>query len=110
MAAGRATDGMDITDITDGEWPARQPGMSNHPGMPPPGSVPGRRLQRGLESAGASCRLEVWPDQMHVFQALSRIVPEADRALDVAASFIDEQLEVQRRRAALTVVPDAKEA
>lgn len=67
-------------------------------------------LARGLESAGASCRLEVWPDQMHVFQALSRVVPEAEQALDVAAEFIDEQLEVQRRRAALTLVPPAKEA
>ncbi|MEV5000189.1 alpha/beta hydrolase [Nocardioides sp. LML1-1-1.1] len=64
-------------------------------------------LARGLESAGASVRLEVWPDQMHVFQALSRIVPEADRALDVAAEFVDEQLEVQRRRSALTLVKEA---
>lgn len=64
-------------------------------------------LARGLESAGASVRLEVWPDQMHVFQALSRIVPEADRALDVAAGFVDEQLEVQRRRSALTLVKEA---
>lgn len=67
-------------------------------------------LARGLESAGASCRLEVWPDQMHVFQALSRIVPEADRALDRAAEFIHEQLEVQQRRAALALVPTADEA
>jgi acetyl esterase/lipase len=67
-------------------------------------------LARGLESAGASCRLEVWPDQMHVFQALPRVVPEADRALDTAAEFIDDQLEVQRRRSALTLVPTAQEA
>lgn len=67
-------------------------------------------LARGLESAGASCRLEVWPDQMHVFQALSRIVPEADRALDRAAEFIHEQLEVQQRRAALALDPTADEA
>ena len=67
-------------------------------------------LARSLESAGASCRLEVWPDQMHVFQALSRVVPEADRALDGAAEFIDEQLEVQRRRSELTLVHPAKEA
>lgn len=64
-------------------------------------------LARGLESAGASVRLEVWPDQMHVFQALSRIVPEADQALDVAAEFLEEQLEVQRRRSALTLVKEA---
>lgn len=64
-------------------------------------------LARGLESAGARCRLEIWPDQMHVFQALSRVVPEADRALDVAAEFVDQQLEVQRRRSALTLVKEA---
>jgi acetyl esterase/lipase len=67
-------------------------------------------LARGLESAGASCRLEVWPGQMHVFQALPRVVPEADRALDTAAEFIDDQLEIQRRRSALTLVPTAQEA
>ncbi|TQK68894.1 alpha/beta hydrolase [Nocardioides sp. SLBN-35] len=67
-------------------------------------------LARGLSSSGAECRLEVWPDQMHVFQALPRVVPEADRALDVAADFVDEQLEVQRRRSALTLVHPVKEA
>lgn len=64
-------------------------------------------LARGLESAGASVRLEVWPDQMHVFQALARVVPEAGQALDVAAAFVDQQLEVQRRRSALTLVKEA---
>ncbi|WP_418060842.1 alpha/beta hydrolase [Pimelobacter simplex] len=62
-------------------------------------------LARGLTTAGADCRLEVWPDQMHVFQALPRVVPEAEQALDAAAAFVDEQLEVQRRRGALTLVP-----
>ncbi len=67
-------------------------------------------LARGLESAGASCRLEVWPDQMHVFQALPRVVPEADRALDRAAEFIEDQLEVLRRRSELALVETAQEA
>ncbi|MDQ6526956.1 alpha/beta hydrolase [Nocardioides sp. LHD-245] len=67
-------------------------------------------LARGLSSSGAECRLEIWPDQMHVFQALPRIVPEADHALDAAAAFVDDQLEVQRRRGALTLVRPAKEA
>ncbi|WP_261775754.1 alpha/beta hydrolase [Rhodococcus sp. BP-241] len=35
--------------------------------------------------AGGTCTLEIWPDQMHVFQALPRISPEADRALARAA-------------------------
>ena len=53
-------------------------------------------LARRLVAVGAVCRLEVWPDQMHVFQALSRIVPEADQALERAAEFIADQLEILR--------------
>lgn len=64
-------------------------------------------LARGLAASGADCRLEVWPDQMHVFQALPRLVPEAERALDVAADFVDEQLEVLRRRSSLTLAQEA---
>lgn len=45
-------------------------------------------LARAIETAGASCRLEVWPDQMHVFQALPRLLPEAEVALGRAAAFI----------------------
>ncbi|MBM7415746.1 MULTISPECIES: alpha/beta hydrolase [Nocardiaceae] len=42
-------------------------------------------LQDLVVDAGGTCTLEIWPDQMHVFQALPRISPEADRALARAA-------------------------
>ncbi|WP_235579562.1 MULTISPECIES: alpha/beta hydrolase [unclassified Rhodococcus (in: high G+C Gram-positive bacteria)] len=41
-----------------------------------------------LVTAGGDCTLEVWPDQMHVFQALPRIAPEADRALRRVADLL----------------------
>lgn len=49
-------------------------------------------LTRALTSAGARCTLEIWPDQMHVFQALPRLVPEAAAAMVQIADFIDAQL------------------
>lgn len=64
-------------------------------------------LARCLDSAGSRCELEVWPGQMHVFQALPRLVPEADRALARAAAFVDAELEAQGRRSALTLVKEA---
>ncbi|WP_202033193.1 alpha/beta hydrolase [Nocardioides sp. WS12] len=64
-------------------------------------------LARCLESAGARCQLEVWPEQMHVFQALPRLVPEADRALKRAAAFVDAELEAQSRRGELKLVREA---
>lgn len=64
-------------------------------------------LARGLTSGGATCELEVWPDQMHVFQALPRVVPEASAALDRAAAFLGDQLKVQRRRGELALVREA---
>lgn len=41
-----------------------------------------------VTAAGGRCELEVWPDQMHVFQALPLIIPEAAGALRRAAAFI----------------------
>lgn len=64
-------------------------------------------LTRSLEAAGVSCALEIWPGQMHVFQALSRVVPEADRALGRAAGFVVEQLSIAERRSPLTLVRGA---
>lgn len=46
-----------------------------------------------LEASGTDVRLEVWPGQMHVFQAANRIVPEADKALRRASKFIVTALE-----------------
>jgi monoterpene epsilon-lactone hydrolase len=47
-----------------------------------------------LEAAGTDVRLEIWPGQMHVFQAANRVVPEADLALRRAARFIVSTLQV----------------
>lgn len=45
-------------------------------------------LYEMVTAAGGSCELEVWPEQMHVFQALPLIIPEAAGALRRAADFI----------------------
>ncbi|WP_084823833.1 alpha/beta hydrolase [Nocardia beijingensis] len=41
-----------------------------------------------VRRAGGSCELEIWPGQLHVFQALPMVVPEADQALARAADFL----------------------
>jgi monoterpene epsilon-lactone hydrolase len=64
-------------------------------------------LARAIDEAGGYCELEVWPGQMHVFQALPRLVPEADAALSRAAMFIDEHLEISARRASMSSVGEA---
>ncbi|GAB3476862.1 alpha/beta hydrolase [Amycolatopsis cihanbeyliensis] len=48
-------------------------------------------LARSLRAAGAHCELEIWPGQMHVFQALPLLIPEARPALATAAGFIRRQ-------------------
>jgi acetyl esterase/lipase len=45
-----------------------------------------------IRSAGGTCELEVWPDQVHVFQALPRLTPEARPAMRRIASFISQAL------------------
>lgn len=52
-------------------------------------------LHRALQASGTHCELEVWPGQMHVFQAMPRLIPEADRALRRAAGFALDALAVQ---------------
>lgn len=49
-------------------------------------------LHRLLSTTGTRCELEVWPDQMHVFQALPRLIPEARPALARAARFLKHEL------------------
>jgi epsilon-lactone hydrolase len=49
-------------------------------------------LADAIRVAGGSCELEVWPDQVHVFQALPRMTPEAPRAMRRIAAFIEESL------------------
>jgi epsilon-lactone hydrolase len=49
-----------------------------------------RRLAADLVKAGCVAELEVWPDQVHVFQALPRLTPEAIPAMHRAARFLTE--------------------
>ncbi|QXJ23527.1 alpha/beta hydrolase [Actinomadura graeca] len=45
-------------------------------------------LADALDRAGASCELQVWQGQMHVFQILNRVLPEAGAAMREAARFV----------------------
>ncbi|OSC38604.1 acetyl hydrolase [Mycobacterium decipiens] len=47
-----------------------------------------RQLDADIRAAGGECELQVWPDQMHVFQALPRMTPEAAKAMTHVAQFI----------------------
>jgi epsilon-lactone hydrolase len=51
-----------------------------------------RRLAKDVTAAGGDCELQVWPDQVHVFQALPRLTPEARPAMRRAAAFVTESL------------------
>jgi monoterpene epsilon-lactone hydrolase len=64
-------------------------------------SADAHHLADMLAATGTEVRLEIWPGQMHVFQAAPRAVPEAHRALDRAAGFLTDALEERAvRRAA----------
>jgi acetyl esterase/lipase len=41
-----------------------------------------------LQAAGVPVELQIWPGQIHVWQAFSPLVPEGKRALQIAARFI----------------------
>jgi monoterpene epsilon-lactone hydrolase len=49
-------------------------------------------LAIAIRAGGGACELQVWPDQVHVFQALPRLTPEATAAMQYAACFITESL------------------
>lgn len=51
-----------------------------------------RQLDTDIRAAGGQSELEVWPDQVHVFQALPRLSPEARPAMRRIAQFIAESL------------------
>jgi acetyl esterase/lipase len=51
-----------------------------------------RRLAADICAAGGECELQVRPDQMHVFQALPRLAPEAAAAMRHIARFVAESL------------------
>ncbi|MCP9952805.1 alpha/beta hydrolase [Actinomadura madurae] len=48
----------------------------------------GEAFAEALQSAGADCELEIWNGQMHVFQILNRVLPEAGDAMRSAARFV----------------------
>ncbi|MDN5913763.1 MAG: hypothetical protein L0I76_01365 [Pseudonocardia sp.] len=46
------------------------------------------RLAHELAAAGASCVLEVWDEQPHVFQAFAPLIPEAISSIDRIGAFL----------------------
>jgi acetyl esterase/lipase len=52
-----------------------------------------RHLAADIRAAVGNCELQVWPDQVHVFQALPRLSPEAAKAMANVARFIDTSLQ-----------------
>ncbi len=51
-----------------------------------------RKLAADVTAAGADCALQIWPDQVHVFQALPRLTPEAAPAMRRVAAFVADCL------------------
>ncbi|MBB2993693.1 acetyl esterase/lipase [Mycolicibacterium iranicum] len=49
-------------------------------------------LAEDLGSSGTPCELQIWPDQVHVFQALPRLTPEATPAMQKIAGFVADAL------------------
>ncbi|GGN68214.1 alpha/beta hydrolase [Nocardia rhizosphaerihabitans] len=52
-------------------------------------------LAQRLRQAGAVCELQVWPDQMHVFQVMPALAPEARFAFGAAGRFITSLLDTE---------------
>ncbi|ULP40918.1 alpha/beta hydrolase [Mycobacterium lentiflavum] len=55
-----------------------------------------RQLAADIKAAGGRCELQVWPHQVHVFQALPRMTPEAAKAMAYVARFIAHALQDAR--------------
>jgi acetyl esterase/lipase len=52
-----------------------------------------RQLAERMRAAGASVRLQVFRGQIHVFQALFRLLPEARHALHLSGAFLTDRAE-----------------
>ncbi|MFD5177558.1 alpha/beta hydrolase [Nocardia sp. NPDC058379] len=52
-------------------------------------------LAARLRRADVACELQVWPDQMHVFQVMPALAPEARFAFGAAGRFITSLLDTQ---------------
>jgi acetyl esterase/lipase len=48
-----------------------------------------RRFAQRATTAGVDCRLEVWPDMIHVWQAFADALPEGREAIDRIADFLE---------------------
>lgn len=55
-----------------------------------------RQLAADMLTAGGRCELQIWPHQVHVFQALPRVTPEATKAMAYVARFIAHALQDAR--------------
>ena len=55
-----------------------------------------RQLAADIRTAGGRCELQVWPHQVHVFQALPKMAPEAAKAMAYVARFITHALQDAR--------------
>jgi acetyl esterase/lipase len=55
-----------------------------------------RHLAADIQTAGGRCELQIWPHQVHVFQALPRMTPEAGKAMAYVARFITHALQDAR--------------
>jgi acetyl esterase/lipase len=58
-----------------------------------------RQLAADIQTAGGRCELQIWPHQVHVFQALPRVTPEAAKAVAYVARFIAHALQDARAMA-----------
>ncbi len=58
-----------------------------------------RQLAADIKGAGGRCELQVWPHQVHVFQALPRMTPDAAKAMAYVARFIAHALQDARAQA-----------
>lgn len=94
-----------------GPDPIESPVHAPHPGLPPTLVQvssseclydDGCRLATALAEAGVHCELEVWANQVHVFQAAAGLLPEAAQALDNVADFVDRMVGAGRGRASGT--------
>ncbi|MBT0566300.1 alpha/beta hydrolase [Williamsia sp. CHRR-6] len=47
-------------------------------------------LAEAVRAVGGRAELQIWPGQMHVFQAFDRLIPEAQRAVRAAGRFLAE--------------------
>jgi monoterpene epsilon-lactone hydrolase len=55
-----------------------------------------RQLAADIRTAGGRCELQIWPHQVHVFQALPRMTPEAAKAMAYVARFVAHALQDAR--------------